>query len=238
VAEAQALDKAGFDGVVIENFGDTPFYKDRVPPETVACMAVIAAAVRQAVRVPIGINVLRNDARAGLAVAAVTDCEFIRVNVLSGLVAADQGLIEGDAAGLLRERARLGARPWIFADARVKHARTLSSDDLGGLIHDLASRSLADAVVVTGSATGTAAGLDDVREASQAARAARVPLYLGSGMSRKNIDSYRRLVDGVIVSSDLRQGGKAGAPLESARVKEFVKSFRLKSRAGTGSRVT
>jgi len=84
VSEAQALEKAGFDGVVLENFGDTPFFKGSVPPETIACMAVIAAAVRQAVRLPIGINVLRNDGRAGLAIASVTDCEFIRVNVLSG----------------------------------------------------------------------------------------------------------------------------------------------------------
>src|SRR4051812_27201819 len=164
-------------------------------------MAVIAAAVRQAVKLPIGINVLRNDGRAGLAIASVTDCEFIRVNVLSGLVAADQGLIEGCAAELLRERERLGARPWIFADAQVKHARTLSPDDVAGTIHDLATRSGADAVVVTGTATGRAAEISHVERASAAAKSAGIPLYLGSGVSRENVKDYRRLVDGVIISS-------------------------------------
>ncbi|HUP56883.1 MAG TPA: BtpA/SgcQ family protein [Bdellovibrionota bacterium] len=225
VAEARALEKAGFEGLVLENFGDVPFFKDQVPPETVASMAVIAAAVRQAVKVPIGINVLRNDARAALAIASVTDCQFLRVNVLSGLVAADQGLIEGDAAGLLRERERLGARPWIFADAQVKHARTLSPDDIGGVIHDLASRSGADAAVVTGAATGKAAELPHVEAASAAARKAGIPLFLGSGVSRENIARFRRLVDGVIISSDLRQSGRAGAGLDAVRVREFVKAF-------------
>ena len=130
MTEARLLERAGFEGLVVENFGDVPFYKDRVPPETIASMAVIAAAVKEAVRIPVGINVLRNDARAGLAIAASVDCAFFRVNVLSGLVAADQGLIEGSAAELLRERERLGARPAIFADVLVKHAATLSTNDV------------------------------------------------------------------------------------------------------------
>jgi membrane complex biogenesis BtpA family protein len=226
VAEARLLTKAGFQAVVLENFGDVPFYKDSVPPETVASMAVIAAAVRQTVRCPIGINVLRNDARSALAIASVTDCEFIRVNVLSGVAAADQGILEGNAAFLLRERERLGAQPWIFADAQVKHARTLSSDDVGAQIRDLATRALADAAVVTGTATGKAAELSHVETASRAARDAEIPIFLGSGISRKNISHFRKLVDGVIISSDLRQGGRAGAPLDPARVREFAQAFK------------
>lgn len=225
VAEARLLSKAGFQAVVLENFGDVPFYKDSVPPETIASMAVIAAAVRQAVSCPVGINVLRNDARAALAIASVTDCDFFRVNVLSGVAAADQGILEGNAAFILRERERLGARPLIFADAQVKHARTLSTDDVGGAIRDLATRSLADAAVVTGAATGKSAELAHVETASRAAREAGIPLFLGSGVSRKNVSQFKKLVDGVIISSDLRQGGRAGASLEPARVREFVKAF-------------
>src|SRR4029079_5487495 len=94
VKEAQILVKAGFDGLILENFGDVPFYKTQVPPETIASMSVIAAAVREAARkVSLGINVLRNDARAAMAIAAVTGCDFIRVNVLSGVSATDQGWI-------------------------------------------------------------------------------------------------------------------------------------------------
>jgi predicted TIM-barrel enzyme len=69
VKEAMALKKAGFDGIAIENFGDAPFYADRVPPETVASLSVLAAAVREVVpTLSLGVNVLRNDASAALAV--------------------------------------------------------------------------------------------------------------------------------------------------------------------------
>ena len=47
---------------------------------------------------PVRRDVLRNDARAALAVAAATGAAFIRVNVHAGAVVADQGILEGEAA--------------------------------------------------------------------------------------------------------------------------------------------
>jgi len=144
VNEAKLLEHAGFDGIIIENFGDAPFYKTQVPPETIASLAIICAAVREAVRIPLGVNVLRNDARAALAIAAVAGCDFIRVNVLSGVAATDQGLVEGDAAFLLRERERLGASAVaILGDVHVKHARSLSSDDIALGVEEIALRASA-----------------------------------------------------------------------------------------------
>ena len=115
VKEAKLLQQAGFGGIIIENFGDAPFYKSMVPRETVGAMSIIATAVRESVRIPVGINVLRNDAVSALTIAALSGCEFIRVNVLSGVYATDQGMIQGCAAKLLRERQRMGAKVMILA---------------------------------------------------------------------------------------------------------------------------
>lgn len=156
VREARTLEKAGFEGLIVENFGDAPFYKNRVPPETIAAMSVISAAVRQMVKIPVGVNVLRNDGLSAHAIASVTGCEFIRVNILSGIAATDQGLIETDAAELLREKARLDSNVLIFADALVKHAVTLNSRSLELSIEEVVTRSGADAVVLTGATTGRA----------------------------------------------------------------------------------
>ena len=93
VTEARQLEKAGFEGLIIENFGDVPFYKDRVPSETIASMAIIASAVKDSVSIPVGVNVLRNDGQSALAIASVSGCDFIRVNVLNGVAATDQGII-------------------------------------------------------------------------------------------------------------------------------------------------
>jgi hypothetical protein len=230
VREAIALQKAGFDGLIVENFGDAPFYKDQVPPETIASMAVLAAALRDSVRIPVGVNILRNAGLAAQAVASVTGCDFIRVNVLSGAAATDQGLIETQAAQLLRERARLSSGVAILADVLVKHARSLSVDDVELAIEEVGLRSGADAVILTGATTGR--GVDPVRleRASRAARQHGIPLYIGSGMTAASLAEGRRKFDGVIVGSDLRKGGRAGAPLDSRRVAAFVKAFRKGSK--------
>lgn len=226
-SEARALEAAGFDAVVIENFGDVPFYKDNVPAITVSAMSVIAATVRDAVRLPIGINVLRNDGHSALAIAAVTGCQFIRVNVLSGAAATDQGIIEGRAAELMRERAKLeaaGTRIDVWGDVLVKHARTLSVIELEPAIEEVALRAMADAVILTGPTTGRAADLEMLRAAAELGLP--TPLVLGSGATPENIARFSPFIDSVIVGSALRAGGKAGAPLESRRLKAFAKAWR------------
>src|SRR6266508_488411 len=105
LADGRALAAGGADGLVIENFGDRPFVKNRVPPETIASMARVVSEIAREVRLPFGVNVLRNDAQAALAIAAATGAAFIRVNVHAGAVVADQGVIEGEAAETMRRRA-------------------------------------------------------------------------------------------------------------------------------------
>ncbi len=225
VKEAKLYVAEGFDGIIIENFGDAPFYKTKVPPETIASMSVIAAAVRSAVKLPLGINVLRNDAFAALAIAAMSGADFIRVNVLSGVVATDQGLIEGEAAILIRERTRLHAEHvGILADVHVKHANTISSRSLSQCIEETAGRGGADGVIITGPTTGRAPDAANLLEAIQATKHARVPLYIGSGMTPESVRDLRSQSVRVIVGSALRAGGVAGAPLDIKRMRKFVTS--------------
>lgn len=237
VQEARLLSETGFEGLILENFGDAPFYKTGCPPETVASLSVIAAAVREVSRLPLGINVLRNDARAALAIAAVCGGQFIRVNVLSGVVATDQGIIEGDAAFLLRERERLGAGGiGILADVHVKHGRTLSSDEIGLAFEELALRSLADGVIVTGATTGRSVDSTELERVSEVARARGLRFWIGSGATRESVPELMRHASGVIVGSDLRRGGRAGEKLDLKRVRDFVRVFRQAQARGRKKR--
>ncbi|MGZ3707803.1 MAG: BtpA/SgcQ family protein, partial [Bdellovibrionota bacterium] len=217
VREARALRAAGFEAVILENFGDIPFYKTRVPAETIASMAVISAAVREGAGLPVGLNFLRNDGRSALAVASVTGAQFIRVNVLSGVAATDQGIIEGDAAELIRERERLHSDVAILADVHVKHARSLSSEDIALAVEEVAQRAMAEGVVVSGATTGRSVDPRELERASEAARSCRVPLYIGSGATPETLSELCRYASGIIVSSALRKGGVPGAALDLAR---------------------
>jgi uncharacterized protein len=97
VADARAYGRGGAHAILIENFGDVQFTKAGVGPETIAMMSAVSCAIRAAVQLPIGFNVLRNDACAALALCAACDGAFIRVKAHTGALLPDQGLIEGDA---------------------------------------------------------------------------------------------------------------------------------------------
>ncbi|MGK2855747.1 MAG: BtpA/SgcQ family protein, partial [Thermoanaerobaculia bacterium] len=129
VRDATALRDGGAAAFIVENFGDKPFAKT-VGAETIAAMTRVIAEITREVRLPFGVNVLRNDGLAAMAIAAATGAAFIRVNVLSGAMVTDQGVIEGGAASLMRFRATLSATSVaVFADHMVKHASPLAPID-------------------------------------------------------------------------------------------------------------
>lgn len=217
LADAQAYVAGGAAGVVVENFGDHPFFPDRVPPATTAAMARIAAAVVRAVPVPVGINVLRSDAAAALAVAVASGGRFIRVNVLCGAMVTDQGLIQGAAAMLLRQRRLLAADAVVvLADVLVKNAQPLAPVTVQVTVQDHLHRGGADAVIVSGAATGAAVDREILQEVRAAA--SNAPVLIGSGVAVGNAASLAPLCDGVIAASSLKRDGVLGNPVDAARV--------------------
>jgi len=220
VADARAYEEGGAEAVIVENFGDAPFYKNRLPPECVAALTRCAVAVREAVGLPLGINALRNDARAALGIAAATDAAFIRVNVHAGVVATDQGIIEGDAADTLRLRRSLGVSTRIVADVHVKHGRPLFATDIAQAALDLIERAGADAVVVSGTATGSPTDLEDLRAVRDALPEATI--FAGSGVTDATVKQVLAYADGVIVGTTLKQDSKVSGPVDVERVRRFV----------------
>ncbi|HOO78223.1 MAG TPA: BtpA/SgcQ family protein [bacterium] len=220
VRDAVLLAEGGVDAVMVENFGDVPFFPDRVPSETVAAMAVAASAVRRAVPLPIGVNVLRNDGLAALGVAAVVGAAAVRINILSGAAVTDQGVIEGRACEIMRKRAFLGGGIAVWADVMVKHSAPLGEYPLAQAAKDVAYRGLADALIVSGSGTGEAVSLEELRVVREAVPDR--PLLLGSGVNPGNLDRYLPYADGFIVGTALKKGGVSDAPVSLSRVRRFV----------------
>jgi hypothetical protein len=219
IGEARLLAEFGFGGIVVENFGDAPFARDCVGPHIVAsmthCVAAVTAAVETA-EIAVGVNVLRNDGCSALAIAHAAGGSFVRVNILSGVYATDQGVIEGRAADLLALRSSIGATADIYADIHVKHARAISQPDLELAAEETAYRAGADALILTGTTTGRATDLEQVRRIRGAIPDR--PLWVGSGVTPSTISSTLATGAGVIVGSCLRQGGRAGAPLDKAAI--------------------
>ncbi|MBD2297112.1 BtpA/SgcQ family protein [Nostoc sp. FACHB-87] len=220
--EATALASGGVDGIIVENFFDAPFTKNQVDPAVVSAMTVVVQRIQNLVTLPIGLNVLRNDAKSAIAIASCVRAQFIRVNVLTGVMATDQGLIEGEAHQLLRYRRELGSDVKILADVLVKHARPLSSPNLTVAVQDTIERGLADAVILSGWATGSPPTEEDLELASGAAKG--TPVFIGSGADWENVATLLQAADGVIVSSSLKRHGRIEQPIDPIRVSQFVEA--------------
>jgi membrane complex biogenesis BtpA family protein len=229
--EAAALASGGVNGIIVENFFDAPFTKGQVDPAVVSAMSLIVQRLMNLVTLPVGINVLRNDTQSAMAIATCVNAQFIRVNVLTGVMATDQGLIEGQAHQLLRYRRELGSDVKILADVLVKHARPLGSPNLTTAVQETIERGLADGVILSGWATGSPPSLEDLELASAAANG--TPVFIGSGASWENISTLMQAADGVIVSSSLKRHGRIEQPIDPIRVSQFVEATRRTLNAKT-----
>ena len=221
IIDAQAYDRGGAHAVFIENFNDAPFAKGVVGPETVAAMCAVARAIKDHTKLPIGFNVLRNDAKASLALCAATGGSFIRVNVHCGAMLTDQGIIEGEAHHTLRYRQQICPNALILADVHVKHASPLADSPIGDDAREIIERGMADAVIVSGIGTGYATDFADLELVRRAVPQAKI--FIGSGITTHNVGEYMRLADGIIVGSSLKFNGRLSAHVDQKRVASLAK---------------
>lgn len=222
--DASALVDGGVDALMIENYGDVPFYPQGVPPHTIAFLTALAVSVKDRYALPLGINVLRNDGVSALAVAAAVGAEYVRVNVLTGARLADQGILQGAAHEIARYRKLLDTKVCIFADVAVKHSAALADRGLEDEIEDTVYRGLADALIVTGTATGKATPTELLDRAKHAS--GKAPVFAGSGVTEQNAPNVLAIADGAIVGTAFKEDGVSHAPVDPERVTRFMKAVR------------
>ena len=222
LSELEIFKRNSIDSVIVENFRDVPYYPGRVPPETVAALAAVSREIVRAAGMPVGINVLRSDGEAAIAIAAASGAHYVRVNVHMGAVVSEHGIIEGMSQQSVRLRASLRSNALIFADVGVKHAAALADRGLASDTRDLGERGLADAIIVSGDRTGAETSPGDV----DVVRAATtLPLLIGSGATPENVHTVLPKVNGLIVGSYFKKDGAGGNLVDETRVAAFARRY-------------
>ncbi len=237
VGEARAMEEEGFTGVIVENYGDSPYRKRVRDPLALATMALIVKEVARSVSVDVGVNVLRNSGLEAYSIARAAGARFVRVNALAEIVVSDSGILEPEAPRMRAVRINYpGVR--VYADVLVKHGRSLPlalaaieagtsgtplEELVRALVLDYVERAGADALVVTGERTGEPPSLERLRLVK---RFSSAPVVVGSGASPENLGALLESSDGVIVGSYIRRGGRAGNPLDPERLRRFARAFR------------
>lgn len=224
------------DGVIFENFGDAPFYPSSVPPETIASMTrvIMSCLHEKALQfdenpISIGINILRNDAIAALAIAKTTGAQFIRVNIHAGANVTDQGIIQGTAHETMRYRQAIDAsNVMIYADVHVKHSTPLHERSIVQECDDLVHRGLVDgALIITGDATSKPPAehiLQQVKNIKE--NLPDIKVLVGSGVNGDNIGNILNEtdfnIDGCIVGTTFKRNGNVYDVVDEENVTMFI----------------
>jgi membrane complex biogenesis BtpA family protein len=223
--EARVYRECGVDGIIIENMHDVPYLKGAVGPEIVAAMAIIGNEVKNECALPVGVQILAGANIEAMAVAHAAGLDFVRAEGYAYAHIADEGLIEASAAKLLRYRKMIGAeRVQVWADVKKKHsAHAITADVSLGQTAETIEFMGADCVIVTGSVTGEAPQLKDVREAKGHCH---LPVFLGSGITESNIEQFYEEADGFIIGSAFKIDGLWSNTVDPNRVTQFVHRLR------------
>jgi uncharacterized protein len=223
VTEAKVIEEAGFDAVMIENMHDAPYvHGAALGPEIVAVMTRAGQAVGDAVSIPLGIQILSGGNRHAVAVAQAVGGAFIRCENFVFSHVADEGLLaEAEAGTLLRYRRMVGAENvGVYCDIKKKHASQALTADLSlGDCAEAAEFFGADAVIITGTATGKPTSLGDVGEAK---RAVSIPVIVGSGVTPETVGPLFEHADALIVGSYIKADGYWQNAVDGERCEKVI----------------
>jgi membrane complex biogenesis BtpA family protein len=223
VQDAKTLEECGIDAVIVENMGDGPFAVNLDMAQR-AALAVATQKVRDAVKIPVGVDAAFCDYQASLAIALATKSHFVRIPVFVDTVEFYGGIISPCAREcILYRKALRGEQIMILADIQVKHTNMLLSHVTIEQSAKNAADCGADAVIITGSAIGAETPMEMIKRAK---KVINLPIIAGSGVNAKNINDQLSVADGAIIGSSLKEGGIISNPISGSMVKEVLNGLR------------
>lgn len=225
VEEAKLYTASGVDAILLENMHDLPYLNREVGHEISTSMAVVAAAVKAVSDLPCGMQILAGANKAALAAAHAAGLQFIRAEGFVFGHLADEGWMNSDAGELLRYRRQIGAENvFVITDLKKKHsAHALTADvSLAETAH-AAHFFHSDGVIVTGTATGQAASMQDLRELSSSTE---LPVLVGSGINLENLAEFFPHCNGMIIGSWFKENGDWTRSPDQTRIDAFMQEVR------------
>ena len=222
VQDAVTLERAGVDAVIVENMGDTPFAA-LLDKAQLAALTAAAVRVREAVKIPVGIDAAFNDCEASLSIAGISGADFIRVPVFVDTVRFTDGIIYPCARKCMNFRKEMGLEHVkILADVQVKHATMLNSQITVEMSAKDAASNGADAIIVTGAVIGMETPIDMLKRVQNVVK---IPVLAGSGVNHNNIHEQLQIADGCIIGSSLKKDGILTNPIDYDLVREVVEAL-------------
>ncbi|MBI3984433.1 MAG: BtpA/SgcQ family protein [Candidatus Levybacteria bacterium] len=200
--DLNTLQKAGFDGVLIENDNDQP-HQIGVSKSITASFTKVMKQVCKEAKIPVGMEIIY-DMPQTIKTAHKVGADFVRLDVFVDTVLTKWGKIPSQAKELVVLKEKIGAKELVMlTDIQVKHAQMLDKKTLEQSAKE-AAQYISNALIVTGDWTGHPPFINDCKKVKKAAKA--TPLLIGSGLDSKNIKKLFKYADGAIVGTSIKTG--------------------------------
>lgn len=216
--DVEKLQDGGVDAIMFGNENDRP-YRFSAPPESVAAMTAVVAALKPTLKTPFGVNYLW-DPVATVAIACTTGAAFAR-EIFTGLFASDMGLWQPNAADALTLRRNLG-RPdlKLLFNINAEFASSLDTRPIELRARSAVFSSLADAILVSGPLTGQAVDASDLKKVREAVP--DTPVFANTGVRIDNVREIFAIADGCVIGTHFKVDGNTWNPVDGDRVKRFM----------------
>lgn len=223
VSDAKKLEEAEFDALIVENVNDAPFEYDGMTPLQLYSLAIVCDHVRRNISIPMGIDAC-GESIQGLYIGALTGASFVRVPYFVDIRVGQNGLINpnGYQAVLTRKRAGL-EHIRILADVQVKHTYPLCDNIPVEASANWAKAVGADAIIVTGLATGMETPIETMQRVKAAVN---LPVVVGSGMNAKNACKQFEFCDGAIIGTAVKEHGSLMCPVDKEQAVAFMEAVK------------
>lgn len=222
LADLERLEAGGVDGALVGNDFDQP-HTMVGGAEIHAAMTRVTREVVARAKIPIGVEVLLNDWRASLAVAAMTGARFIRIDFFVDRVMTKLGPFEPEPEAILAYRQAIRAEHvQLYTDLQVKYTTMIDGPKPLAQSAREAEAAGADAVIISGTETGIGPDVADL----QAAHASSLPVLIGSGLTPQNAPALLPFADGAIVGTSLRSGRHHSDRVVQSQVTQLVQAVR------------
>ena len=224
IKEAELYLTEGVHAIMIENMHDAPYLLRKVGPEIISSMTAVALSIKQRFEIPCGIQVLAGANKEAIAIAQSANLDFIRAEGFVFGHVADEGFFQSDAGELLRYRKMINAENiYIYTDIKKKHSsHSITSDTDIVETAKAAEFFQSDGIIITGVSTGKEA---DVNELINVRKNVKLPILIGSGITKDNLHKYFPLADGFIVGSFFKEKGFWKNKIDKKRVRILMSEF-------------
>lgn len=220
-ADLEALQNAGFDGVLFCNEFSIP-YTRHVPSITVATMSSVIGQLKAEITVPFGVTVA-SDAKKGFDVAAATGASFVR-EVLHGAHAGVYGISDLDPGDVERHRYAVGCGGVKTMTAIIPEGtRQLAERSIEEVVKTLTFNLNPDTLLVYSDKPGSAVDEELVRRVKSCTD---TPVLASNGVKANTVAEILSVADGCIVGTGIKVDGNFYNPIDPRRAQDLMDAAR------------